>query len=97
MIRWQYQATGDETEVFDSADDNAIPLVLVPFLESETAETHQARVRMVVAAPQANDLLRQALDLLNDRPNFGLRRDASVTSYDLAGKIDTHFKEAANG
>jgi len=36
-------------------------------------------------------LLREALDLLNDRPNFSLRRDRSATSYRLAARIDAHL------
>lgn len=40
-------------------------------------------------------LLREALELLNDRPNFGLRRAPEVTSYRLAGRIDTYFSRRA--
>ena len=36
-------------------------------------------------------LLREALDLLNDRSNFSLRRDRRVTSYALAARIDAHL------
>jgi DNA-directed RNA polymerase specialized sigma24 family protein len=36
-------------------------------------------------------LLREALELLNDGPNFGLRRDRRVTSYALASRIDAHI------
>ncbi len=40
-------------------------------------------------------LLREALDLFNDRPNFSLRRDRDRTSYKLAARIDAHL--AARG
>jgi len=36
----------------------------------------------------ALDLLREALDLLNDAPRFSLRRDRRRDSYGLAGRID---------
>ena len=39
----------------------------------------------------AHILLRDALALFNDRPNFGLRRDPGATSYRLAGRIDAYF------
>lgn len=41
------------------------------------------------------DLLKEALDFLNDHPNFGLRRDRRRTSYDLASRIDTHIAQLA--
>lgn len=40
-------------------------------------------------------LLCDALELLNDRPNFGLRRDSAVTSYKLAARIEAHLKALA--
>jgi DNA-directed RNA polymerase specialized sigma24 family protein len=43
----------------------------------------------------AHALLRDALALLNDRPNFGLRRDPRVTSYKLARRIDDYFARRA--
>ena len=52
-------------------------------------EGHDAEHRVTIS--KADALLRRALELLNDRPNFGLRRDASVTSYKLAAAIDAHF------
>lgn len=36
-------------------------------------------------------LLREALEFLNDHPNFGLRRDPRQTSYKLAARIDHHL------
>jgi hypothetical protein len=36
----------------------------------------------------ADALLRDALLLLNDRPNFGLRSDPHFTSYRLAARIE---------
>lgn len=39
----------------------------------------------------AHALLREALALLNDRPNFSLRRSPDVTSYRLAGRIGAYF------
>ena len=36
---------------------------------------------------EARELLAAALDLFNDRPNFGLRRDPQQTSYRLAARI----------
>lgn len=39
----------------------------------------------------AEALLRDALQLMNDRPNFGLRRDPGFTSYWLAARIDLYF------
>jgi len=39
----------------------------------------------------AHTLLRDALALLNDRPNFSLRHDPKATSYRLAGRIDAYF------
>ncbi len=38
-------------------------------------------------------LLSQANDLLNDTPNFSLRRDPSQSSYKLAAEIDQYFEE----
>lgn len=49
-MAFTYQATGNETEIFDDKDDEAKPVVLVPFLASESAEQHQARVRVIVDA-----------------------------------------------
>jgi len=43
----------------------------------------------------AHALLREALALFNDRPNFGLRRDPRATSYRLAGRIDAYFARRA--
>jgi hypothetical protein len=43
----------------------------------------------------AHALLREALALFNDRPNFGLRRDPRATSYKLAGRIDAYFARRA--
>jgi DNA-directed RNA polymerase specialized sigma24 family protein len=43
----------------------------------------------------AHALLRDALALLNDRPNFSLRRDPRTTSYTLAGRIDAYFARRA--
>ncbi|MBA2934634.1 sigma-70 region 4 domain-containing protein [Sphingomonas sp. CGMCC 1.13654] len=39
----------------------------------------------------AHALLRDALALLNDRPNYGLRHAPHETSYRLAGRIDAYF------
>lgn len=97
MTGWHFQATGSETEIFDGADDNATPLVLVPFLDTETVETHQARVRVVANAPTANELLRQALHALNMIPNTRLRGVESENTYVLAGKIDRYLEELKNG
>ncbi|AOH85586.1 hypothetical protein AWL63_18235 [Sphingomonas panacis] len=36
-------------------------------------------------------LLLEALEFLNDHPNFGLRRDRRRTTYDLAARIDRHL------
>lgn len=41
--------------------------------------------------PDTLSLLREALEFLNDRPNFGLRPDRRVTSYALASRIDAHI------
>ena len=41
--------------------------------------------------PDTLSLLREALEFLTDRPNFGLRRDRRVTSYALASRIDAHI------
>lgn len=49
-MSWSFQATGDETEIFRLDNDNATPLVIVPFLNDETFEDHQARVFLVVRA-----------------------------------------------
>lgn len=49
-MSFTYQATGDETEIYDEKDDDAKPVVLVPFLDSESLEQHQARVRVIVDA-----------------------------------------------
>lgn len=97
MSGWQYQATGNETEIFDAADDNATPLALIPLLDSETLEDHQGRVRMVTAAPTANELLRECLNALNRIPNTRLVGVHSESTYVLAGKIDRYFEEVKNG
>lgn len=49
-MAFTYQATGDETEVYDENDDAATPVLLVPFLESETPDQHQDRVKWIVDA-----------------------------------------------
>jgi hypothetical protein len=49
-MAFTFQATGNETEIFDERDDDAKPVVLVPFLDSETPDQHQARVRTIVDA-----------------------------------------------
>jgi hypothetical protein len=41
--------------------------------------------------PDTLSLLREALEFLNDRPSFGLRRDRGATSYALASRIDAHI------
>lgn len=51
MFTWQ--ATGDETEIFETSDDNATPVVLVPFMDDETQEDHLARVKIIVDALNA--------------------------------------------
>lgn len=40
----------------------------------------------------AGGLLSEALELLNDRPNFGLRHDAGRTSYKLAARIGDYMR-----
>lgn len=40
-------------------------------------------------------LLREALDFLNDRPSFGLRRNPHHTSYGLAARIGRHLEAIA--
>lgn len=44
-----------------------------------------------MAMSPALALLREALEFFNDRPNFGLRRNARRTSYDLASRIERHL------
>lgn len=39
-----------------------------------------------------NQLLREALELLNDRPNFSLRHDPTRTSYRLAERISEYLR-----
>lgn len=53
--RFEFQATGDETEIFRADDDACTPVVLIPFTGDgeEAAEAHQAFVRFVVAALNA--------------------------------------------
>lgn len=41
--------------------------------------------------PQCVALLRDAFDLLNDRPNFSLRRNRAITSYKLAARMDAYL------
>jgi hypothetical protein len=40
----------------------------------------------------SRELLERALDLFNDRPNFGLRRDPLTTSYKLVSDIERHVE-----
>ena len=42
--------------------------------------------------PEAIVLLREALALFNDHPNFSLRRDRAVTTYKLAARIELHLR-----
>lgn len=44
-------------------------------------------------ADTAESLLREALEYLNDRPAFSLRRDPYSTSYHLAARIDAYFRK----
>lgn len=44
-----FQATGDETEIFLTADDACTPLILVPFPDGQTLDDHQALVHRLVA------------------------------------------------
>lgn len=37
-------------------------------------------------------LFEEALDFLNDRPNFSLRRDRNSTSYKLAARMDAYLR-----
>ncbi len=55
-MAFTYQATGNETEIIDDKDDEAKPVVLVPFLASESAEQHQARVCVIVDAMNGSDV-----------------------------------------
>ncbi|HIV77296.1 MAG TPA: hypothetical protein H9899_07210 [Candidatus Sphingomonas excrementigallinarum] len=70
-MTWQFQATGDETEVFRQDDDEATPIVLVPFLDGEAVEDHQARCHLVVRAPGIANVDRYSaeLDALELPPN----------------------------
>jgi hypothetical protein len=43
---------------------------------------------------EARQLLKEALDLFNDHPNFRMRHDRTISSYDLAAKIDRYLKES---
>ena len=52
--RYTFQATGSETEIHLVADDDAKPVVIVPFPEGETVERHRARVRIVLDALNAS-------------------------------------------
>lgn len=45
----------------------------------------------------AHALLCDALALLNDRPNFGLRGDAHTSSYRLAGRIEAYLARRTAG
>ena len=45
----------------------------------------------------AHALLRDALALINDRPNFSLRGDAHASSYRLAGRIEAYLALQAAG
>jgi hypothetical protein len=42
-------------------------------------------------------LLERALALINDRPNYGLRRDPFITSYQLAADIERHLEAVPAG
>lgn len=44
---------------------------------------------------RAEQLLSEALDLLNDTPNFTLRHDRTRSSYALASRIEAHRREPA--
>lgn len=68
---WHYQATGDETEIFNAEDLAATPLVVVPFLDSESQDEHQARAQLVVRSPgiARADRYDQALNAMQLPPN----------------------------
>ena len=55
-MAFTYQATGNGTEIFDEKDEDAKPVVLVPFLASESAKQHQERVRIIVDAMNGSDV-----------------------------------------
>jgi hypothetical protein len=69
---YTYQATGNETEIFDEGDDHAVPVVLVPFLDTETPDEHQGRVKTIVNAMNAA----KTTETLARDPYEGLRRAA---------------------
>ena len=52
--RYTFQATGNETEIHLVADDDAKPVVIVPFPENETIERHRALVKTVLDALNAS-------------------------------------------
>lgn len=53
-MAYTFQMTGDETEIYDEHDDAAIPIVVVPFLDSETIDVHRARVTKILDALNAD-------------------------------------------
>jgi hypothetical protein len=99
-MAYTFQATGDETEIYEEDDDAAVPVVLVPFLDSETIDAHRARVTTVMdalnAAPQGGrpvaDELAEALRRCAVRA-LSANRIAEVTNVaDLEDEGDT-FEE----
>lgn len=54
MDLFSFQACGDTTEIFRSADDEATPVVIVPFLDAESFEEHRARVEVLMVALNGN-------------------------------------------
>lgn len=50
---YTFQATGDETEIYRTDDEDCTPLVLVPFPDGQTIEAHQALVQLIVAGMNA--------------------------------------------
>lgn len=96
-MAYTFQATGDETEIYDEEDGTAVPVVLVPFLESETIDAHRARVAIVVdalnAAPQDRrhvaDELAEALRRHALRALAANRIEAETNTADLEDGGDT--------
>lgn len=78
----KYQGAGN-----DPADGTGVPGK--PHLTKRTLPTETTFDRMA----EADDLLKAALDLFNDHPNFRMRHDRTISSYDLAARIDAYFRK----
>lgn len=79
-MAYTYQATGNETEIFDEDDDDAVPVVIVRFLDVETPDEHRDRVKTIVVAMNAAQTAKEVAPDTHDRLRKAAMRAISANA-----------------